>query len=608
MTGRSLLPVLILSFMAAVWPAHGAEYYLLPSGAGTNTGGSWGTAFSISQLRATLNTTLRPGDTLYMGSGSYNFGKDDRASDIPKQFYIEGNSGTAAAPIKVIGIDTGTGLPLLVKPASNWNIYDPGSGQGYLIKFTNGSDYWHLENLRVHNIRNAVATSFDSSPTADQYVGLQFRNLTIDTVRNGFYLHNCDDLVIENVKVTEYSKRGITMLAGCDNGLVKDCYVDMVGTQDEQTWWTSPSESFPFGYSLDNRPEENKVAVGAFNTNFTFENCVSMRNRKTQPAGSTTTYWNGDGFVVETGHTGTKFIRCISLNNEDGGFDLKEPSQLTDCVAFMNARQYRCWYDHGSQFVLSNCVGGFPLKRGSLNGTGMIWASEAEVRANNLSFIRDGTGTCLETDLSAATIQVTDSIFQYTGAAGSYNTGSGVETFINSVKASSATVSPNFVNPTATWNGQGDDMNSLQYPNIGYSSLRMKGKRGETAWWNHYFGTGTPAGATAPEGDFESDGTQNLVEFGTQQDPTKFQSGSGPQVSTVTSGGESYLEMLVPKRPGATQLNFAVWVSSDLVSWMTGSPDTTILENTDTVLHVRDNTPVSAGLPRYMKLVITEAP
>jgi hypothetical protein len=45
-------------------------------------------------------------------------------------------------------------------------------------------------------------------------------------------------------------------------------------------------------------------------------------------------------------------------------------------------------------------------------------------------------------------------------------------------------------------------------------------------------------------------------------------------------------------------------VSGDLATWRYGSDHATVLQDTPTLLKVRDNTPVSAGGQRYIRLEV----
>lgn len=73
-------------------------------------------------------------------------------------------------------------------------------------------------------------------------------------------------------------------------------------------------------------------------------------------------------------------------------------------------------------------------------------------------------------------------------------------------------------------------------------------------------------------------------------------------VTTTSTGadGEKYLTITIAKSVGWN--GGTVEVSSDLQDWHSGKKHTTVLEDSATLLRVRDNTPVAAGQKRYIRL------
>lgn len=73
-------------------------------------------------------------------------------------------------------------------------------------------------------------------------------------------------------------------------------------------------------------------------------------------------------------------------------------------------------------------------------------------------------------------------------------------------------------------------------------------------------------------------------------------------VTTLATGadGEKYLTLTILKSSGWN--GGTVEVSSNLLEWYSGKAHTTVLEDSATRLRVRDNTPVSAGGKRYIRL------
>ncbi|RYD17731.1 MAG: choice-of-anchor D domain-containing protein, partial [Verrucomicrobiaceae bacterium] len=94
------------------------------------------------------------------------------------------------------------------------------------------------------------------------------------------------------------------------------------------------------------------------------------------------------------------------------------------------------------------------------------------------------------------------------------------------------------------------------------------------------------------------------VTAGTGSIPGFFQapvSASGAVTTVVTGAdGEKYLTLTVVKSSSWT--GGTVEVSPDLVDWYSGKKHTTVLEDSATLLRVRDNTPVGAGGKRHIRL------
>jgi uracil DNA glycosylase len=65
-----------------------------------------------------------------------------------------------------------------------------------------------------------------------------------------------------------------------------------------------------------------------------------------------------------------------------------------------------------------------------------------------------------------------------------------------------------------------------------------------------------------------------------------------------------YLRLTITKNPNATDVTYSVEASSDLTTWNT--TEVLILQNTATVLQVRDTQAMSAANRRFMRLRVTQ--
>jgi PKD repeat protein len=70
-------------------------------------------------------------------------------------------------------------------------------------------------------------------------------------------------------------------------------------------------------------------------------------------------------------------------------------------------------------------------------------------------------------------------------------------------------------------------------------------------------------------------------------------------ITTEVFEGRKYLALTVRKTLGVRQ---TVLVSPDLVDWFSGSRHTTVITDNDTILKVRDNTPITRDWKRYIRL------
>jgi M6 family metalloprotease-like protein len=112
-------------------------------------------------------------------------------------------------------------------------------------------------------------------------------------------------------------------------------------------------------------------------------------------------------------------------------------------------------------------------------------------------------------------------------------------------------------------------------------------------------GTGKSGGSNASRSSAMAVGLARAVlgDAGTAQT-----SGVGSNTTTDIIGGDKYLVLTVTKPEVPDGRALRVEVSPNLIDWFSGSKHTTILEDNERVLKVRDNTPVSADAKRYIRV------
>ncbi len=122
-------------------------------------------------------------------------------------------------------------------------------------------------------------------------------------------------------------------------------------------------------------------------------------------------------------------------------------------------------------------------------------------------------------------------------------------------------------------------------------------------------------------GDSENpsgDGLKNLIKYALGLDPDQAAtmrdhvqpgltdaSGASLSSESETENGDRYLTLTVPRRLRRMDVSSVVEVSSNLSDWFSGPPHTVTLVDTDTLLVVRDATPLAPGERRFMRLRVT---
>ncbi len=123
-------------------------------------------------------------------------------------------------------------------------------------------------------------------------------------------------------------------------------------------------------------------------------------------------------------------------------------------------------------------------------------------------------------------------------------------------------------------------------------------------WEILHFGNADP-GQNPADGDPDGDGIPNLLEYALGTHPL-VANPSPITFESVTVGGREHFQLVIPRNPAATHLEFAVESSADLVEWTTG--ETVVIEDAPDRLIVRDNPPDHAGERRFLRLRVSAGP
>ena len=321
-----LLCIIALLVFAASPVLHATDYYMTLAGSGTQSGTSWTTAFAYANRSTVLNTTMQPGDTLYLEGNYY----------VTQTISIT-SSGSSTARKQLIGVDRGVTIGGVPYPHPVIEGSSTSENSGGAINLGTNASYWTLQNLEGRRAGWALRTLGGNA-------GLIVNNVTnysgssvspYNTV-NGLGFNDADNLQVINCYVARHSKYGIHCIQGCDNVLIQNCRADGTGTGD--TFDSYPSVA-GFMFHTD-------TATAPSNTNVTVVDCSSRNHRVTSAN-------QGDGFLVEYNNTGMNFVRCISFDNLQSGFDDKGMNQVfTDCVSVRVGDGYKIWKNG----TMHNCI------------------------------------------------------------------------------------------------------------------------------------------------------------------------------------------------------------------------------------------------------------
>lgn len=400
-----------------------ADFFVTPEGAGSRDGSSRENAAPGAAISG-LFDQMAAGDRLLLGPGDYAGVR-----------LTLSRGGTAGKP-KVLEGAAG------VTFTSDWSIEQPDKGST-AITLAPGLSHVVFKNFAVRH--HCFAIRAQPSKEAPR-TGLGFENISIEQVRHGFYLSDCDDMMLSRCTMKRYSKHGFRFDQGCDRVTLKECSADC---SEGDPVWETKTEVFTFGFVL------SEGGVG--NTAFRFEDCVARNNMKSN---QTVKYTNGDGFVAEGNSSDVSFLRCRALRNQDGGFDIKvKDAKFIDCVAIGHRRDFRIW--NGA--TLKNCFGGW-------SQTGLWTKGGGAVAAEGCTFFGHRKSGVEIEDKSSAPLTLSHCLMgsaepDYVAAIGGFE-GAG-----STVVAKSA-AELGFARPDPAWDGTGKAMDSAKFPDKGYSSAR----------------------------------------------------------------------------------------------------------------------------------------
>lgn len=125
-------------------------------------------------------------------------------------------------------------------------------------------------------------------------------------------------------------------------------------------------------------------------------------------------------------------------------------------------------------------------------------------------------------------------------------------------------------------------------------------------WRNDMFGSSESAGNAADDADFDRDGLKNLVEYALGTSATQPSPSARPQAALQNVGGSDHLILRVSRAQKRADVTYSAEVSSDLINWQTSG--LTVVTDSSTLFEVRDDTALTGGLQRFLRLRVTVTP
>jgi len=319
--------------------------YISPTGSGTKDGSSWANAGTISSLSSFIAKAGSNGEVLLRA--------DQGAYKVTGQTTIR-TGGEAGAPVTIRGVDaTGKSMnaQFVGTRATDWSTGKPEGSE--VFRLLAGADHLKFQNMAFENIGNgAFRIGADIKDlTLEHMQANNVRRFLEDTISGGYASASVDGLTVRDVSIDKFSQNAIKLRYDSRNILIEG----VTGNGDANT-----PEKYVQGIALDDTAH-----------NVVFRNVVM---RGSNARGSSTEYWNGDGFTTESGNYNIRFENTVASGNTDAGYDLKSSDTvLINTIAEGNNRNYRFW---STSIAMEGGQSRDPYYFGGSASTDHIWLAD----------------------------------------------------------------------------------------------------------------------------------------------------------------------------------------------------------------------------------------
>ena len=319
--------------------------YISPTGSGTKDGSSWANAGTTSSLSSFIAKAGPNGEVLLRA--------DQGAYQVTGQTTIR-TGGEAGAPVTIRGVDaTGKSMnaQFVGTRATDWSTGKPEGTE--VFRLLAGADHLKFQNMAFENIGNgAFRIGADIKDlTLEHMQANNVRRFLEDTVSSGYASASVDGLTVRDVNIDKFSHNAIKLRYDSRNILIEG----VTGHGDANT-----PEKYVQGIALDDTAH-----------NVVFRNVVMQGS---DARGSSTEYWNGDGFTTESGNYNIRFENTVASGNTDAGYDLKSSDTvLINTIAEGNNRNYRFW---STSIAMEGGQSRDPYYFGGSASTDHIWLAD----------------------------------------------------------------------------------------------------------------------------------------------------------------------------------------------------------------------------------------
>jgi Ca2+-binding RTX toxin-like protein len=332
-----------------------AILYISPTGSGTHSGSSAANAGTLKDLQGFIKKAGSGGEVrLIADKGTYHVTNEITLSA----------GGASGAPVTIRGVSSSGAAMSATFTGTRASTWKPGLAQGEeLFRLVAGANHLRFTDLAAKNFGNGIFR------VAANISDLSVNHVNATNVTRFFETYPSSPatsasvswLKVENSSASGYSKNAIRLGYNSNNVTISQ----FVGDSMKQDG----------GLIMAGVMLEGTVHDVLFDH-------VTMKNNYGH--GSSTQYWNGDGFLAERGTYNVKFVDTYASGNTDAGYDIKSNNvSFLRANATGNNKNFRLW---GTNVTMTDSVSSNPKHFGGTGKTSHLFlAPGANVTLDSFS-------------------------------------------------------------------------------------------------------------------------------------------------------------------------------------------------------------------------------